>query len=305
MIVAPIVLFVYNRLYHTTKTIAALQKNILAADSELFIFSDGARSAADEENVRAVRDFLRTVTGFKKVELIEREKNYGLAKNIIDGVTTIVNRFGKIIVLEDDLVTSPFFLQYMNEALHRYEHDDRVACIHGYVYPVKRELPETFFLKGADCWGWATWKRGWDLFEADGQKLMDILQQKNLTREFDYDGAYHFTLMLQHQIKGINNSWAVRWHASAYVKDKLTLYPGRSLVQNIGNDGSGIHSGSSAVYDVPLTETPVAVTDIPVKVSAAGRAAFVHYFNAIKPGWLQRTLTKFKIMVKHVITKKN
>jgi hypothetical protein len=300
---APVVLFVYNRLKHTQLTVAALQKNLLAAETELYVFSDAAKTTAEEENVSAVRKYLHTITGFKMVTITERDKNYGLANNIIDGVTSIVNRLGEIIVLEDDLVTSPYFLQYMNQALQTYRDNEKVICIHGYVYPIKEKLPDTFFLKGADCWGWATWKRGWDLFEPDGKKLMNELVSRNLTKEFDYDGAYHFTLQLSHQIKGINNSWAVRWHASAYVKDKLTLYPGRSLVHNIGNDGTGMHSWSSTIYDVPLSAEPVPVKPITAVVNTASRDAFVKFFRSVKPGFLAWTFIKFKIFVKNVIFK--
>jgi hypothetical protein len=302
---APIVLFVYNRLTHTQLTVAALQKNLLAADTELYIFSDASKTAADDENVRAVRKYLRTIEGFKTITITERDKNFGLANNIIDGVTGIVNRFGEIIVLEDDLVTSPYFLQYMNQALETYRHNEKVISIHGYVYPVKEKLPDTFFLRGADCWGWATWKRGWDLFEPDGKKLMEQLVRNKLTREFDYDGAYHFTLQLSHQVKGINNSWAVRWHASAYIKDKLTLYPGRSLVHNIGNDGSGMHSWSSTIYDVTLSAAPVPVMPIPAVVNTEGRNAFVQFFRSVKPGALTWAFIKFKIFVKNVIFKRS
>jgi GT2 family glycosyltransferase len=192
----PIALFVYNRLWHTQQTVEALKKNKLAAESELFVFSDGARTGADKEKIRAVREYLKTVNGFKKVTVIEWNRNLGLAQSIISGVTQIVNRYGRIIVLEDDIVTSPYFLRFMNEALEFYKDEEKVISIHGYIYPVKAKLPETFFLRGADCWGWATWKRGWELFEPDGRKLLNELKAKKLTRRFDFDGAYSYTGML-------------------------------------------------------------------------------------------------------------
>lgn len=152
--VTPIILFVYNRLWHTKQTVEALQKNDLASESELFIFSDGPKPGA-EEKVKEVREYLKTITGFRKVTIIERDTNWGLANNIIDGVTKIVNEYGKVIVLEDDLVTSPGFLTYMNEGLKIYADEEQVASIHGYIYPLKHpeRLPETFFIRGADCWG--------------------------------------------------------------------------------------------------------------------------------------------------------
>jgi hypothetical protein len=305
MTFAPIVLFVYNRPDHTRRTIEALLKNSFADKSELFIFSDAAKKSLDETSVTAVRNYLATITGFKRVHIIERSNNYGLANNIIDGVTTIISRFNTVIVLEDDMITSPYFLQYMNEALLRYENEPRVVCIHGYVYPVKSTLPETFFLRGADCWGWATWQRGWNLFEKDSQKLLDELNDKNLIKEFDYDGAYPLTGMLIDQIKGRNNSWAIRWQASAFIKNKLTLYPGRSLIYNTGNDGTGVHSGSSNIFDTTLSDSKIILSDIPVEVNVVCRSSFVNYFNSIKPGLLKRIYYKFKTAVKNVIFEKD
>jgi GT2 family glycosyltransferase len=187
LMLAPITLFVYNRLNHTRQTVEALLRNELAAESEFFVFSDGPRSETDREKVLAVRSYLKTINSFKKVAVIERDKNFGLAESIIAGVTEIVNRYGRIIVLEDDMVTSPYFLKYMNDALEIYKDEEKVISIHGYIYPVRDKLPETFFLRGADCWGWATWKRGWDLFDPDGRKLLEQLQKRNLTRTFDFE----------------------------------------------------------------------------------------------------------------------
>ena len=151
---APITLFVYNRIDHTRQCVEALRKNLLANESALIIFSDAAKDVGSQNSVEEVRSYLKTIRGFTKIEIIERTNNFGLAKSIISGVTYVVNKYGRVIVLEDDLVTSPYFLIYMNKALDIYKNDDMVASIHGYIYPVKKALPETFFLRGADCWGW-------------------------------------------------------------------------------------------------------------------------------------------------------
>jgi GT2 family glycosyltransferase len=192
MNLAPIVLFVYNRPWHTRKTIEALKRNVLTKESNLFIFSDGPQDDdnGDKLKVAAVRDYIDNIDGFNKVEIIKRNENFGLAKSITNGVTDIVNKFGRIIVLEDDLVTSPYFLTYMNEALELYKNNEKVISIHGYTYPTKKELPETFFIKGADCWGWATWKRGWDKFNIDAEKLYNEIEQKGLSKEFDFNGSH-------------------------------------------------------------------------------------------------------------------
>ncbi len=281
MSLAPIVLFVYNRPEHTRRTVEALQKNNLAIESDFIIFSDGPKNLKDNEEVNEVRNYLKTIIGFKSVQIIERSENCGLAKSIISGVTEVVNKYGKIIVLEDDLVTSPFFLQFMNNALDMYNDECRVISINGYVYPVKGDLPETFFIKTAECWGWATWKRGWDLFEADGKKLLAELRDKQITKEFDFEDSYPYVDMLEDQIVGKNSSWAIRWYASAFVNDKLTLFPGRSLVNNFGFDASGRHCGCTSVFDTVLTDS-VDLYKISIEENILVRKKFVNYFRSIK-----------------------
>lgn len=292
MTYAPIALFVYNRPDHARRTIEALQKNVLAQKSDLVIFSDAPKTEAQAENVREVRQYIRQIDGFKSVTIIERESNFGLARSIIDGVTAIVNKSGRIIVLEDDMVTSPYFLTYMNEALEKFVEDDRVVSIHGYVYPVGEPLPEAFFLPGADCWGWATWNRGWTCFNSDGDFLLNELKRRKLIRAFDYNGAYPFSKMLEGQIKGTNDSWAVRWYASAFLASKLTLYPGRSLVHNIGNDNSGTHCGESADFDSKLSNTPINLNSVEVLPSQEGRQVFEAFFRRSKSGLLRQLARK-------------
>ena len=289
---APIVLFVYNRLWHTQQTVEALQNNVLAKQSELYIYSDEANTEKVQKSVNEVRQYIDKIDGFKSVTIIKRIKNFGLAESIIDGVTTIVNQYGRIIVLEDDMVVSPYFLEYMNEALEQFVDDDRVISVHGYVYPVDIELPEAFFLPGADCWGWATWRRGWALFNSDGQYLLDELVRRHLIQEFDYNGAYPFLSMLKDQIKGANDSWAIRWHASAFLAGKLTLYPGRSLVHNIGTDSSGTHCGDSDNMDAKLSETKIKLNNIAVEFSRTGREAFENFFRQSQKKLLNRLLGK-------------
>ncbi len=159
MKLSKIALFVYNRPEHVKKAVESLVSNIGSNESELFIFSDGPKDEKDEKLVLAVRKILKEVRGFKKVKLIIRNENIGLSKSIISGISEVFENTDRIIVLEDDLVTSKYFLKFMNEGLEFYQNIEEVISIHGYVYPVNEVLPQTFFLKGADCWGWATWKR--------------------------------------------------------------------------------------------------------------------------------------------------
>ena len=288
MSLAPIALFAYQRPEHLRRTLESLAANDLAAASTLFVFSDGARSGADRSRVEAVRGYLSTLTGFKEVVIIERERNLGLAASIIEGVTRVVGQFGRVIVLEDDMVTSPYFLRYMNEALEMYQNEERVISIHGYLYPVKARLPETFFLKGADCWGWGTWSRAWKLFNPDGSALLGILKQRGLEHEFDCCGCFPYTQMLKDQISGKINSWAIRWHASAFVLDKLTLYPGRSLICNIGCDFSGTHCLASDDYRADIASEPVLHENIPVVEHLAARSALALFLKSIRPTFAGR-----------------
>jgi Glycosyl transferase family 2 len=289
MNLAPIALFVYNRLTHTHRTVDALLKNILASQSDLIIFSDAAKSELQAKAVREVREYIYQIDSFKSVTIVERPINLGLANSIIDGVTSVANQYGRVIVIEDDLVTSPYFLQYMNDGLNVYEKNEEVASVHGYIYPID-SLPETFFLRGADCWGWATWKNRWSMFEQDGAKLLDELKRRNLTKRFDFNGTYTYSQMLADQVTGKNNSWAVRWHASAFLKNRYTLYPGKSLVLNIGNDGSGTHCGETSGFSSQLNNNAINVSPIAVEDNQQVLLAIECFFKKQKTGFMARFL---------------
>ena len=290
MSLAPIVLFVYNRPWHTKQTIKALQKNELASESELFIYSDAPKNKEVKEKVKEVREYIKTIDGFKKVTIIERDKNWGLANSIIDGVTKIVNEYGKIIVLEDDLVTSPYFLKFMNESLTMYGNEERVASIHGYMYPIEG-LPNTFFIRGADCWGWATWKDRWDIFEPDGKKLLKYLQSQGLQKEADFDGSYEFVRMLKDQIYGKNDSWAIRWYISSFLSNSLTLYPGISYVYNIGLDDSGTHCTKSESYVTKLNQE-LRLTKIDVVENVEVKKKMIDFFRSQNKTFIEKVSAK-------------
>ena len=277
---APIVLFVYNRPWHTIITINSLKKNYLSANSNLYIYSDHPKNASENNKVKKVRSIIKSINGFNKIEIICRNRNYGLANSIINGVTEIVNRYGKIIVLEDDMVTSPYFLDFMNEGLDKYSTNNEIASIHGYSYPISRILPETYFLRGADCWGWATWKRNWDKFNKNGSELLHQLRKNKMIDKFDINGSVGYTKMLKKQIVGLNDSWAIRWHASMFLKNKLTLYPGRSLVKNIGLDASGEHCNTTNIFDVNLSNEKINIRNIPVIESNEAYEGIKDYFRS-------------------------
>ena len=280
MTLAPILLFVYNRPLHVKRSIESLLANELAKDSELYIFSDAAKDETDQPNVNEVRQFIHSIKGFKEIHYVERTENWGLARNIIDGVTTLVNQYGRVIVLEDDLIVAPYFLQFMNDALETYKDEENVCHIQACDFTKDPILPDTFLIKWTGSWGWATWKRAWKLFNPNGQELLDELISRKLTYRFDFNGKYGYTRMLRNQIKGKNNSWAIRWNASLFLADKLSLNVGKSLIQNEGFDGSGTNCGSGNLYDSDLWTKPLPVVKIqPIVENEAARQAFSNYYT--------------------------
>ncbi len=297
---APITLFVYNRPDHTRRTVEALQQNVLSEESHLVVYSDAPKLNTHAEKVREVRQYIRQIHGFKTVTVIERETNFGLANSIIDGVTRVCSEYGRVIVVEDDLVTSPFFLQYMNGALEIYENDEAVASIHGYWYPVDQPMPETFFLRGADCWGWATWSRSWKSFESDGSKLLNELLRQKLTSLFDLDGSISYTKMLRDQIAGRNNSWAIRWSASVFLANCLQLSPGKSLVRNIGFDGTGTHCSASHAFNSDFAEYPIKVERKNPEESSEARAALIRYYRSSKRHICLRILSRINRLTHNI-----
>ena len=291
---APIALFVYNRIEHVQKTLDSLSQNLLADKSDLYIFSDNAKSSDDISSVNKVRKFCSSLNNFKSITLYEREKNFGLARNIVNGISQVLENNKKIIVLEDDLLTDKFFLKYMNEALNLFENNEDIISIHGYIYPLKKKLQKPFFLKGADCWGWATWKRGWDLYNDDTNYLYNQIKNNNYQKEFNYNNSYNYFKILTKTLKSKNNSWTIKWYASAFLKKKLTLYPPHSLVHNIGNDGSGTNSSKNNIYDNYLKNIPIELENIPVIENSKLKNEFENYFNS-KNNFIKKLINKFLI----------
>lgn len=288
---APIALFVYNRPEHTRKTVEALKSNAAAQDSVLYVFSDAAKTFDDMPAVQGVRDFIKGITGFKQVVITEQSQNHGLAKSIIDGVSGLCEKYGRVIVLEDDLETSPHFLTFMNEALSYYEHEEKVMHISGYLYPVQSfETSDTFFLRLPLCWGWATWQRSWRHFAKD-INVMKEFDGRQIKR-FDFDDTYTFWKQLELNRSGVLNTWFVFWYADVFLRSGLALFPARSLVRNIGLDDSGTHSFITNDYDVELSRTPVMVASIPLVESSAGYQCHSRYFGKIRLGLFRRIKRK-------------
>lgn len=250
---APIALFVFHRPEHTLQTLQALTKNSMAAESELFIFGDGPRGERDAEAVRQTREVCTAVTGFRAVHCEFSESNKGLAKSIITGVTRLVQEHGSVIVMEDDLVTSPHFLRYMNSALEFYRDVPEVMSISAYTPPEDRmQFPtdfngDVYFNLRNSSWGWGTWPDRWALADWEVSDYEEFRQSRKLKRAFNRGGA-DLTWMLGDQMEGYINSWAIRWTYAHFKQKKLSVCPRHSYVDNIGLDGSGTH------FNRPLDE---------------------------------------------------
>lgn len=283
---APIVLFVYNRPEHTARTLESLKKNEQALLSELYVFADGPKPGASAETLRQIdltREIIRSAQWCGKVNIIESRENKGLAVSIMEGVSRIIQEHGKVIVLEDDLITAPSFLSFMNEALKKYENEKKVACISGYVYPLEKEFETAFFVKGADCWGWATWSDRWQQVNTNPTDLKNTINRKGLLNDFNFSGSYPYMEMLTDREEGKNQSWAILWYASSLVKDLLCLYPPYSLVHNIGNDGSGTHTlAAIKKFDVELRETKAIAFPSALEENKEARTAFKLFFDSVK-----------------------
>jgi len=266
MKLAPIVLFVYNRVQHARKTLNAVQKNYLASESDLFIFSDGPRGDGDQKAVNNIRNLIKEINGFNSVTIIERNNNLGLARSIISGVSEIIEKYGRAIVIEDDIVTSPGFLTFINDALNKYEDKKHIFSITGINFI---KIPEsykqnTYLFYRCSSWGWATWEDRWSCVDWTVSDYRDFEADKEAQKKFNRGGR-DLSLMLRDQMTGEIDSWAIRWAYSHYKNDAYCLYPAVSLVSNIGFDNSGENCIFSFSKYKTNTEKSCSV-DLPEKI---------------------------------------
>lgn len=287
---APIVIFTYNRPNHLRQVIDALSQNELAPESVLYIYCDGAKPLQTEENadrndattsarkyfkgtsseyekylsdIEENRKVAHLATGFKEIHVVERPQNIGLKDNIVGAVTELVNKYGKIITLEDDIITSKGFLRYMNDALEVYKDEEKVMHISAYMYPHKCKLPDTFFYPVPyPGGGWATWKRAWLYYNDNTQELYDSWKDK--WNQFDILGSDYLSKQLINNQNGSMNTWFIKWYAVLLQQSGLTLYPGKSLTNNIGFDNTATNCFFTTKFDVMPTDT-VIIKKHPVK----------------------------------------
>lgn len=248
---APVVLFVYNRPEHTARTIQALKANTLAIRSDLIIYADAARDASEAIKVEEVLTLVSSISGFKSITIIKQEKNMGLANSIISGVSEVCAKYGRVIVLEDDLITSPIFLEFMNKSLDFYKCETKIFTISGYSdinIPSSYE-GNVYFSHISTSWGWATWNDRWSTVTWDDGYYENLLKNKVLMNEICKKVGNARIKMLKMQVNGQINSWAIRRLFSQLIQKKYTIFPRQTLINNIGHDGSGVHCGKDSKYD--------------------------------------------------------
>lgn len=301
MKISPILIFTYNRFEHLDILISSLEKNNLYKKSKLLVFSDGPKNDSDEKKIKKIRLFLKKKLIPKNSEIIKRENNLGLSKNIISGISQAFKIYDRAIILEDDLEVSPFFLNYMNDALSLYANSFNVASISGYMYPIepKKFSNNYFFLKLIESWGWGTWKRAWNIFENDSLQLKKKIDEKQLANEFNFESGISYYKMLTDNINGLNDSWAVRWYASTFLKNMNTLFPSKSFVKNIGVDDSGEHCSHTTVYDTLVNFDYKKLEKNHSLESLSDRLVVQSFFRKIKyKRYLDNVINKIKNFVK-------
>jgi hypothetical protein len=283
---APIALFVYNRPEHARRTVESLRANHLAQQSDLFVFADAAKDESAVNAVEAVRKFTRTIEGFRSVTVIERERNCGLAGSVIQGVTRLCEEFGRVIVIEDDLLTAPDFLVFMNSALERYVDDPWVFSVSGFNYAVKtpEDYPyDAFFAYRSSSWGWGTWKDRWAKADWSVSDYARFRSDKGMQRLFNRGGD-DLSRMLALQMAGDLDSWAIRWAYTHWKHDAFAVLPTQSRIFNIGLDGSGVHCRPGSAKQSPLKPGGKFEIRFPSKVDSDPRfAAQISHMHRVSP----------------------
>lgn len=310
---APVILFVYNRLDHTRQTVEALQKNELAAESTLYVFADGAKEdATDEqrEKVQDVRNYIHSITGFKEIIIVEAPMNKGLANSVIAGVTKVINDYGKVIVVEDDIVTHKYFLRFMNEMLDTFENDNRIFSIGGFNYGFN--IPKTYchdiyMVHRAESWGWATWKDRWNKADWNVSDFYEFSSNSDLINQFNRGGNDMFP-MLQSQMDGRIDSWAIRWDYCLYKHNAYCIRPKMSFVNNIGFDNSGAHCGpvsdgfTAQYYSKSNYSVNIPKHLLPSKIIAR---RFKLFQEGIVVNWIWELKHWILSILKHIVKRRN
>jgi len=297
MKLAPIIYFAYNRPDHTLKTLGSLSNNKEVEQSELHCFIDGPKAHRydeDKRKIQSVIDVIKSKQWCKKVIIYENIENHGCAAQTINNVSRMTAEYGKVIVLEDDNLLSPFFLDFINKSLEIYKDEKRAMSVSGFLYPVKKLTIDSGFMAGTGSYGWGTWERAWKYFEPDASKLISRLSDKKIRYKFDYNNSAYYYRMLQHVIDGRIEGWDIRFHASVFLNNGLTLFPGQSLVRNIGFDNSGIHCPTTTIFDTEILNRPITKYPDVIEESEELLNATIDFFRSIKPTILSRIKNRAK-----------
>jgi hypothetical protein len=291
---APVAIFAYRRPHHIRRLIDSLLANESYARSPIFVFCDGARDETDRDAVAQTRRIVRERIG-SHGEIFACETNKGLARSIITGVTELCRRYGRVIVLEDDLVLHPSCLDFLNAALRHYADDDRICHVNAYRFPLP-PASAPYFSRLPSSWGWATWQRAWAQFEPDAAKLQRRIRTARLSSALDFAGAFPYYRMLQSQALGRIDSWAIRWYASTLLHGGLAICPNVSQVNNLGFDDTGVHCGVTSSYDVDIGN---ASPDWPTEVSEdiSNYRQMQIFFRGMRGTFPQRVVSKLKKML--------
>lgn len=245
---APIIVFCYNRLDHVKSVVSALLKCAESKYSDLYVFSDGAKNISDIRTVQNIRNYLHTISGFRSVNIVERKANFGLALNLIDGISLVMSAHGRAIIMEDDIVCEPCFLEYMNHALNLYQNNKDVFTIGAYPpLDIQSNKNEAIVSEVASCWGWATWSDRWDLYEKNPEKAVKDLDNKKFKNRLNINGLVNISAQVYDNYNGTRNTWAVFLNFTAVKYNKFNIYPPYPIITNIGQDGTGTHGVKSVV----------------------------------------------------------
>ncbi len=302
---APVVVFAYNRPNHLQMCLNNLNKNELAENTHLFIYVDGCKSEADKESNEAVIEIANSFqwVGLGK-DVILRNSNFGLAQNIVEGVTWIIQKYGKVIVVEDDIEASHGFLKYMNDALVLYQDKPEVMHINGYLPETRFQnfLPETFFSRFMNCWGWATWAGRWKNFSHDSKNLLKELRAAPDYNLWNFNNAVNFEQQLEANISKQIITWAVHWNVTVFLNHGLCLTPGKSMVRNVGTDGSGVHynkvSISQEKTDIEDLANNCHLTQMAIKESKRGRIYLTLFYGL---GRAPKNLSLLKFLIRNFL----
>ena len=288
----PVVLFAFKRPQHTRTVIESLLACPEADRTTLYVFCDAARTKAESSAVNEVRSLLRSVQGFRRVEVVIRNRNYGLAKNISDGLSAVFAEHDAAVVVEDDTVVSPVFLRYMNRALDHYRASADVWHINGWAHPIPPPDNDTAYLSRLMiCWGWATWADRWEKFERDPTRLMRSWSKVKIKR-FNLDSSYDYWSQVTRNASGELDTWAIFWYATIFEHDGLCLFPPQSYVSNIGRDGTGENCGTGGDDPNAAATSDDCVLPTVVRENMLQRRRIVTHMRQRRRGVLERIMRK-------------